>query len=143
MLKGIPGILSPQLLKILAEMGHGDEIVLADANFPGEKLNANIVRCDGLEATDLLDAILQLFPLDTAVEKPWFMMQPTDLKNYDDRVEKIYNEIVNKYSPGLKGPEKLERFDFYQRASVSFAIVMTGCLKRFGNVIIKKGTIFN
>lgn len=143
MLKGIPRILSPRLLQILASMGHGDEIVLADANFPGERLNANVVRCDGLEIVDLLEAILQLFPLDTAVDTPWVMMQPSDLKNYDDRVEKIYEEIMNKYSSGINGAEKMERFNFYNRASASFAIVMTGTLKRFGNVIIKKGTIFN
>ena len=143
MLKGIPGVLSPQLLMMLASMGHGDEIVLADANFPGERLNTNVVRCDGLEITDLLDAILQLLPLDTAVDVPWFMMQPSDLKNYDNHVENSYWNIISTYSPGIKAPEKLERFEFYQRASEAFAIVMTGCLKRFGNVIIKKGTIFN
>ena len=94
MLKGIPKILTPDLLAILARMGHGDEIVLADANFPGERLNKNVIRCDGSEISDLLEAILKLFPLDLSVDTPWAMMRPADLMHYDDRIEKEYYNIL-------------------------------------------------
>ena len=142
MLKGIPKIISPDLLAVLSRMGHGDEIVLADANFPGERLNKNIVRCDGIEITDLLEAILQLLPLDTSVATPWTMMKPTNLANYDREIERAYQSLLRKFIPDIPEAEEVERFAFYQRASNAFAIVMTGTLKRFGNVIISKGTIF-
>lgn len=142
MLKGIPKILTPDLLAILARMGHGDEIVLADANFPGERLNKNVIRCDGSEISDLLEAILKLFPLDLSVDTPWAMMRPADLMHYDDRIEKEYYNILYQILPEIKEAEKIDRFGFYERSSSAFAVVMTGTLKRFGNVIIKKGTIF-
>lgn len=141
MLKGIPKIISPKLLSILASMGHGDEIVIADANFPAKKLNKNTIRCDGSEVADLLEAILQLFPLDTSVESAWVMMQPSDLDTYDDTVEKTYNALLLKYYPEVGDVEKMERFGFYKKASEAYAVVMTGTTKRFGNIIIKKGTI--
>ncbi len=142
MLKTIPSIISPDLLFALARMGHGDEIVIADANFPGERLNDNVIRCDGCQIADLLEAILQLFPLDQSVSSPWFMMKPTDLANYDDKMELLYHSILGHSTPDIKVAEKIERFRFYQRASEAFVVVMTGTSKRFGNVILKKGTIF-
>lgn len=142
MLKGISKIITPDLLAILSRMGHGDEIVLADANFPGERLNKNIIRCDGCEISTLLEAILALFPLDLLVETPWIMMKPSDLSNYDESVEMEYYELLRQFLPGIKESQKLERFEFYKRSSEAYAVVMTGTLKRFGNVIIKKGTIF-
>ncbi len=99
MLNGIPKIISPDLLLILARMGHGDEIVLADANFPGERLNKNLIRCDGSEIPELMEAILQLFPLDKSVNSPWFMMEPTDLTNYDDNLEKNYAGVLRQFFP--------------------------------------------
>ncbi len=141
MLKGIPKILTPDLLAVLSRMGHGDEIVLADANFPGERLNKNIIRCDGSEIQDLLEAILPLFPLDLSVETPWIMMKPTDLKNYDDRVENDYHNSLRQFIQDIKRAEKIERFMFYQKSTMAFAVVMTGTLNRFGNIIIKKGII--
>jgi L-fucose mutarotase len=141
MLKGIPKILTPDLLVTLARMGHGDEIVLADANFPGERLNRNIIRCDGSEISDLLEAVLQLFPLDKSVESPWFMMKPSDLANYDDQIEKQYHRLLLQSDPEVGQAEKIERFEFYKRASEAYAIVMTGTAKRFGNIILKKGII--
>jgi len=142
MLKGISKIISPDLLYALARMGHGDEIVLADANFPGESLNGNVIRCDGLEICDLLKAILPLFPLDHAVDTPWSMMKPTDSKNYDDQLESSYYHILTGFESDINEAEKIERFDFYQRASKAYVVVMSGTAKRFGNVILKKGTIF-
>ena len=141
MLKGIPKILTPDLLVNLARMGHGDEIVLADANFPGEGLNKNIIRCDGSEISDLLEAILQFFPLDKSVETPWFMMEPADPANYDSQLEQNYHRLLVQSDPEVGMAEKIERFEFYKRASDAYAVVMTGTAKRFGNIIIKKGTI--
>lgn len=142
MLKGIPKIITPDLLVTLARMGHGDEIVLADANFPGERLNKNLIRCDGSEIMELLSAILQLFPLDQSVKSPWYMMKPSDLTNYDDNLEKNYAGILRQFSTDISGAEKIERFDFYKRASEAYVVVMSGTAKRFGNIILKKGTIF-
>ncbi len=142
MLKGIPKIITPDLLAALARMGHGDEIVLADANFPGERINKNVIRCDGSEISDLLGAILHLFPLDKSVKSPWFMMKSTELTNYDDSLEQNYSGILRQFSPEIKSAEKIERFDFYERASEAYAVVMSGTAKRFGNIILKKGTIF-
>lgn len=141
MLKGIPKIIPPKLLSVLAIMGHGDEIVIADANFPGKKLNNNTIRCDGSEVEELLEAILQLFPLDTSVKSAWVMMQPLDLDTYDSSIEKIYNEILLRFYPEVGNVEKMDRFEFYRRVSEAYAVVMTGTTKRFGNIIIKKGTI--
>ena len=142
MLKGISKIISPDLLYALARMGHGDEIVLADANFPGDSLNGNVIRCDGLEICELLKAILPLFPLDQSVDTPWSMMKPTDSKNYDDQLEGSYYHILKEYENDINQAEKIERFDFYQRASEAYVVIMSGTAKRFCNVILKKGTIF-
>lgn len=141
MLKGIPKIITPKLLMILASMGHGDEIVIADANFPAKKLNKNTIRCDGSEAAELLEAILNLFPLDTSVKSAWAMMQPSNLEANDDAIENTYKTLLLRYYPEIGGVEKMERFGFYKRASEAYAIIMTGTTKRFGNIIIKKGTI--
>lgn len=141
MLKGIPKILTPDLLATLARMGHGDEILLADANFPGERLNRNIIRCDGSEIPDLLKAVLQLFPLDKFVETPWLMMKPADLTDYDDHIEKSYHRLLLQSDSEVGQAEKIERFKFYKRAWEAYAKVMTGTAKRFGNIMIKKGTI--
>ena len=121
MLKGISKIISPDLLYALARMGHGDEIVLADANFPGDSLNGNVIRC---------------------VDTPWSMMKPTDSKNYDDQLEGSYYHILKEYENDINQAEKIERFDFYQRASEAYVVIMSGTAKRFCNVILKKGTIF-
>lgn len=142
MLIGIPAIISPDLLAILSKMGHGDEIVLADANFPGERLNSNIIRYDGSEIIDLLDAILHLFPLDKSAKTPWFIMKASDPLHYDNSIENKYFELLKKNAPNIEKAERLERFDFYERANKAFAVVMTGTKKRFSNIIIKKGTIF-
>ena len=142
MLRGIPKILTPDLLFTLACMGHGDEIVLADANFPGQRLNKNVIRCDGSEIPELLEAILQLFPLDKSVVSPWVMMKPTDLANYDDNMEKNYQTLLIKSDAGIGNVEMIERFEFYERSAEAYAVVMTGTARRFGNIILKKGTIF-
>lgn len=142
MLIGIPTIISPNLLAILSKMGHGDELVLADANFPGEKLNSNTLRYDGCEIIDLMEAILQLLPLDKSPKTPWVMMRTSDPLNYNNTIETKYFELLKKFVPDINEAEKLDRFEFYDRASKAFAVVMTGTKKRFSNIILKKGTIF-
>ncbi|MEM7697801.1 MAG: L-fucose mutarotase [Verrucomicrobiota bacterium] len=139
MLKGIDPILSPDLLKILAEMGHGDEVVLADAHFPGHSCGArHVLRGDGLEITDLLAGILPLFELD-AYDDPLLMMAPVEGDDLDPAVEAAYVEVIQDHAPGAPQPVRLERFSFYERASQAYACVMTGTTAKYGNLILKKG----
>lgn len=139
MLKGISPLLSPDLLYNLACMGHGDEIVLADAHFPGHTFNQNVLRADGLLIPDLLKAILPLFELDAYVDNPTFMMDtvPGDTSNPD--VEKSYLNVLKPYITNAKIPEKIERFAFYEQARSAYLIVMTGDTTKYGNLILKKG----
>ena len=140
MLKGIPSIISPELLKILMEMGHGDEIVIGDGNFPAASIAQRLVRADGHGVPELLDAILQLFPLDSYVEEPVSLMgvvpgdtTPTPV------IWSTYMEIISKYETAKI--EYLERFAFYERAKAAYAVVATGESAIYANVILKKGVI--
>jgi L-fucose mutarotase len=139
MLKGISPLISPDLLSALARMGHGDEIVLADAHFPGESLNANIIRADGLTVTHLLEAIIPLFELDAYVDNPLIMMQVVPGDSLDQMVETDYLDAIRKTNPGIMGPARIGRFEFYERARNAFAVVMTGETRKYGNIILKKG----
>jgi len=139
MLKGISPLIGPDLLATLHRMGHGDEIVLADAHFPGESLNARVIRADGIKVADLLDAILPLFPLDTYVESPLIMMAPVPGDTLDPEVEKRYREVVDRHAPETPPIQRIERFAFYERAKQAFAVVMTGETAKYGNIILKKG----
>jgi L-fucose mutarotase len=141
MLKGIPNILSPELLKILMEMGHGDEIVLADGNFPAASNAERIIRCDGHNVPDLLAAILKLFPLDTFVKQPVSLMDVVPGDNYKPEIWNIYRQIVKKYDDHFTDFEMVERFEFYTRARKAYAIVATGEMARYANIILKKGII--
>lgn len=141
MLKGISPLLSPDLLATLCRMGHGDEIVLADAHFPGESLNPRVLRADGLLIPDLLRAIMPLFQPDQFVEQPIAMMQPVPGDLLDPEVEARYYKAIHASWPGLAGAERVERFAFYERARSAFAIVMTGETAKYGNIILKKGVI--
>ena len=138
MLKGISPLISPELLATLARMGHGDEIVLADAHFPGESLNTCIIRADGLKIKDLLEAILPLFELDTYVDNPVIMMEVVPGDTIDPEVESDYMGAVATYN-AISSPKRIERFAFYQQAAKAFAVVMTGETRKYGNIIIKKG----
>lgn len=140
MLKGISPVLSPELLKVLCEMGHGDEIVLADSNFPGAGIGRRIIRADGLSITTLLEAILPLFPLDTYVD-PLIMMQVVAGDKADPAVEADYMKVVQLYQPGSTAPMRIERNAFYERARQAFAVLMTGESRIYGNLILKKGVI--
>lgn len=141
MLKGIPSILPPELLKILAEMGHGDEIVLADGNFPAAS-NAKIcIRCDGHGVPEILDAVLSLIPLDGYVEKPIALMATGEGEKTPEIWQK-YRELVAKREPGFEDKmEQIERFAFYERAGKAYAIIATGESALYANIILKKGVI--
>ena len=140
MLKGINPILSPELLKILMEMGHGDEIVISDGNFPGASVAKKLVRADGHGVPELLEAILELFPLDSYAEKQAALMAVTP---GDDCVPVIWDEfrrIIAKYEPDAK-IEEMERFAYYERAKKAYAVVQTGETAIYANIILKKGVI--
>jgi len=140
-LKGIPSNISPALLRVLAEMGHGDELVISDANFPARTMGKRLVRADGDNAVDLLKAILTLFPLDTYVTAPAVVMQRVDKPTEDAPVYGEFQEALNKAEGHSVVMEKIERFAFYERAKKAFAVVSTGESRLYGNIIIKKGVI--
>ena len=140
MLKNIPSIISPELLKILHEMGHSDEIVIGDGNFPAASNAKRLVRADGHGVPELLDAILQLFPLDTYVEAPVTLMQVTPGDDVDPVIWKEYRKIVDKHQDDVNF-EEIERFKFYERARNAYAIVATGESALYANVILKKGVV--
>ena len=134
MLKGISPVVSPDLLKTLAEMGHGDEIVFSDAHFPAHSFNAKVLRADGIAADRLLAAVAPLFELDSYAT-PVVMMAPVAGDSLDPKVEEAYRAAL-----GYAGKiEQMERYAFYDRAKAAFAVVVTGETRKYGNVILKKG----
>ena len=140
MLKGIPKIVSPELLKVLCEMGHGDEIVIADANFPSETFGQKVVRADGLGGVELLKAILKLIPLDTYAEENFLLMQTVK----GDPTPEIWDKYfaVAKKDAGFKGGN-LERFAFYERAKKAYAVIASGEEAIYANIILQKGVVIN
>lgn len=141
MLRGIPNILSPDLLKTLMEMGHGDELVIADGNFPAASLAARLIRCDGHGAGPLLDAILQLFPLDTFVQHPVALMSVVPGDDYEPDIWPVYLKIIREHEPNFTGFEFMQRYSFYERTKRAYAVVATGETARYANLVIKKGLI--
>lgn len=139
MLKGISPLLSPRLLATLCRMGHGDEIVLADAHFPGASMGRLVLRADGVPAAALLDAILPLFELDTYAPDPVVLMAPAAGDAPDPDVESDYRAALQRHVRDAPEPVHMDRQAFYERAKSSFAVVMTGELRKYGNVILKKG----
>jgi L-fucose mutarotase len=139
MLVGISPLLSPELLAVLYRMGHGDEIVLADAHYPGESCNPRVIRADGLRVADLLDAILPLFALDGYVDQPVIMMAPVPGDDLDPAVETSYRAAIDRHWPETPPIARIERFAFYERSREAFAVVMTGETAKYGNIILKKG----
>lgn len=142
MLKNISKLISPSLLKVLMEMGHGDEIVIADGNFPAASKANILVDCDGLNASELLDAILELFPLDTYVDSPVMLMEivPGDEGNKPE-IWETYQELVNKHEKTDVHISHIDRQDFYERSENAYAIVKTSEMALYGNLILKKGVI--
>lgn len=141
MLIGIAPCISPELLSVLARMGHGDELVLADAFFPGDTFNARVIRADGIRIPELLDGILALMNLDAYVPSPVAMMAPVPGDALDPHVEAVYRKAIDRHWPDTPVIERVERFAFYERARKAFAVVMTGEMVKYGNVILKKGVI--
>jgi L-fucose mutarotase len=139
MLIGISPLIGPDLLAILSRMGHGDEILLADAHFPGESICGRIVRADGLRIGDLLDGILPLFALDDYVEAPVMMMAAAANDTLDPKVAASYRKVIDKHWPRTPPIRNIERFAFYEQARKQFAVVMTGETAKYGNIILKKG----
>jgi len=140
MLKGIPSIISPDLLKILMEMGHGDEIVLADGNFPSASSAQRLVRSDGNNVPELLKAILQLLPLDPFVERPVALMAVVPGDSTRPTIWEQYRGIIQQYEKFVDF-EYVERFAFYERARQAYAVVATSETAAYGNIILKKGLV--
>ena len=146
MLKGIPKILSPELLKVLCEMGHSDRIVIADGNFPAESMgkDAIVIRCDGHGVPELLDAILQVIPLDTYVDKPRNLMEVMPGDPVKTPICDTYKEIVAKHDErGAACVGNIERFQFYEEAKKAYAIIATGESAVYANVMLQKGVVIN
>ncbi|WP_418666611.1 L-fucose mutarotase [Allofournierella sp.] len=143
MLKDIPPVLSPALLKALAEMGHGDEMVLADGNFPAESVgrDAVVVRADGHGVPELLDAVLRLMPLDQYSENPAALMEVVPGDPVKPEIWATYLKILQKYEPQHCGVEWIERFAFYERAKKARVIVATGETAIYANILLKKGVV--
>jgi L-fucose mutarotase len=141
MLRNIPQILSPDLLHALAAMGHGDDIVIADANFPGTSNGAKCIRLDGISATDTLQAILTLMPLDTFVPEPALVMQVVGDPKAVPEVVKEFQSIIDATADNPAKIGGLERFAFYEQAKKAYVIVQTGEQRLYGNIILKKGVI--
>ena len=138
MLKGISNLISPELLKILMEMGHGDELVFGDGNFPAASHAQRLIRADGHGIPTMLDAILPLFPLDYAVDFTAVLM---DSRGAEPAVWKIYKEKLGAYPDGDKQFLVIPKPDFYERAKNAYCVVATSESERFANLIIRKGII--
>jgi L-fucose mutarotase len=141
MLKNIPSILSPDLLKILMEMGHGDEIVIADGNFPSASVAQRLIRLDGHAIPEILEAMLRLFPLDTYVEKPVGLMAVMPGDPYKPVIWEEYKKIIQDSKEPFKEFENIERFAFYERAKKAYAVIATGESALYANMILKKGVV--
>lgn len=144
MLKGIDPIISPELLKVLCEMGHSDKLVIADGNFPAETMgkDAIVIRADGHGIPEMLEAILKLFPLDTYVDAPVSLMQVMPGDTVETPIWDTYKEIVSKADDrGADAFAEVERFEFYERAKEAYAIIATSETALYANIMIQKGVI--
>lgn len=142
MLRGVPSILSPELLKVLAEMGHTDEITIGDGNFPSETMGKRVIRCDGHGIPEILDAILKLFPLDTYVKHPVTLMQVVPGDCVETPIWDEYKKIIGKYDErGEKAINYMEKFQFYEKSKKTYAVIATGEKALYANMILKKGVI--
>ncbi|GGA67459.1 L-fucose mutarotase [Edaphobacter acidisoli] len=140
MLRGISPVVSPELLKLLCEMGHGDELVLADSNFPGASMARRLLRSDGLSVTDILEGIAPLFPFETYAD-PLVMLKVDAHKKFDPSVEADFMNVIRRYDPSVPAPIRIDRLAFYERARNAFGVLMTGELRLYGCLIIRKGVI--
>jgi len=141
MLKGISPAISPDLIKVLMEMGHGDELVIADGNFPAASLAQRLVRADGLGGLTLLDAILSIFPLDQYVDKPVALMAVIPGDPYKPVIWEDYRNTVQQHESAFTDFDFIERFAFYERAKKAYAVLATSEMALYANIILKKGVI--
>lgn len=144
MLKGISPMLSPELLKVLCEMGHGDSIVIADGNFPAQSMGKNgiVIRMDGHGVPEILEAILQVFPLDQYVDQPVSLMERVPGDNADVSIWKTYDKLIEAAEPRGTGViQKLERFAFYEESKKAYAVIATSERSQYANVILQKGCV--
>ena len=141
MLKGISPVISPDLIKVLMEMGHGDELVIADGNFPAASIAQRLVRADGLGCLVLLDAILKIFPLDQYVEKPVALMAVVPGDPYQPVIWEDYRKTVQQYESAFTDFDYVERFAFYERSKKAYAVLATSEMALYANIILKKGVI--
>jgi L-fucose mutarotase len=141
MLKGISPVISPDLIKVLMEMGHGDELVIADGNFPSASIAPRLVRADGLGCLPLLDAILSILPLDQYVEKPVALMAVVPGDPYKPVIWEDYRKIVGQHEMAFTDFDYVERFAFYERARKAYAVLATSEMALYANIILKKGVI--
>jgi L-fucose mutarotase len=141
MLKGLPSMLSPELVKVLMEMGHGDEIVIADGNFPAASIAQRLIRCDGHGVPSMLSAVLTLFPLDSYVEKPAALMAIVPGDKTKPMIWQDYHKIITNSGEKFTDFEFVERFAFYERAKKAYAVVATSESALYANIILKKGVI--
>ena len=147
MLRGVPDCISPELLKVLHEMGHGDTIVIADANFPAASIASEgrhrELRCDGHRAVPLLDAILQVFPLDTFVEHPVIVMDKMEMhKDLACPIWEEFRSTIETYDPcAARSIQFVERFSFYEAAKEAYAVVSTGEKALYACLILRKGCL--
>ena len=146
MLKNIPSILSPELLKVLMEMGHSDEIVIADGNFPAasiasQTVSGNLIRLDGHSIPKVLEAILKFFPLDPYVEKSASLMEVVPGDTVETPIWDDYDKVIRASGEKFDGFEHVERFAFYERARNAYAVIATGETALYANVILKKGVV--
>jgi L-fucose mutarotase len=141
MLKGIPDVISPELMTAMMKMGHGDEICFCDANFPADSVGLRVIRADGHRITDIIEAVLKFMPLDNYVEQPAVLMDAP--AGSEPKVWDVYDRIIRKndFSDAYDGCEKMERFDFYGRARKCYAVVATSEKEPYANIILKKGVI--
>ncbi len=144
MLKGIPKILSPELLKVLCEMGHGDRIVIADGNFPAQSMGKDgiVIRMDGHGTCEILEAVLKVFPLDTYVEHPLNLMQVMEGDTVETPIWERYKELVKEADErGEAVIGQIERFAFYEEARKAYAVVATGEGALYANIMLQKGVV--
>jgi L-fucose mutarotase len=141
MLKGLNPLLSPDLLLTLRAMGHGDEIAIVDANFPADSMAQRLVRLDGLSATAVLDAVLSVMPLDDFVPEAAWRMEVVGDKTAEQPIYGEFRTIIARHESSAIQLAGLERFAFYDRARTAYAIVATGEVRLYGNIILKKGVV--
>lgn len=141
MLKNVPPIIAPELMKILMEMGHGDEIILADGNFPAASVARRLVRCDGHGVPELLEAVLKLLPLDTYVDRPVALMNVVQGDSTEPTIWNTYEAILKNSGEPFDDFDYVERFTFYERAKKAYAVVATSEKALYANIILKKGVL--